>query len=149
MKKVLIAFASISGNTEKMATIIKEVLIKHNLEVDMKRIEEMDVNIINNYDMILIGVYTRGNGDIPYETVSFYEELKKYDLTGVKASCFGSGDRTYIKFCFAIHHFESLLLECGAEICTDGLKVHLEPNLAEEIYECEIFAKKFLESACL
>ncbi|MBM7661854.1 flavodoxin I [Bacillus mesophilus] len=143
MAKVVIAYASMSGNTEEIADLLKVSIEPFEHEIDVLEIEHMDVNDVLNYDGILIGSYTWGDGDLPYETEDFYEELLTLDLTGKKAAVFGSGDTVYPKFCEAVVLFENRLKECNAEIIQEGLKVEFTPDSQEEIDRCVDFAVNF------
>ncbi|WP_078542985.1 flavodoxin [Litchfieldia alkalitelluris] len=143
MAKIVIAFASMSGNTEEIADLLKVSIEPFEHEIDLAEIEHMDVNDLLQYDGILIGSYTWGDGDLPYETEDFYEDLLSIDLTGKKAAVFGSGDHAYPKFCAVVDLFEERLKECNAELIQEGLKVELTPDTQEEIDECVDFAVNF------
>ncbi|MFC4324288.1 flavodoxin [Litchfieldia salsa] len=143
MAKIVIAYASMSGNTEEIADLLKESIVPFEHEIEVLEIEQMDVNDLLDYDGILIGSYTWGDGDLPYETDDFYEDLLTLDLTGKKAAVFGSGDHAYPKFCAAVDLLEERLKECNAELIQDGLKVELTPETQEEIDHCVDFAVNF------
>ena len=52
--KVLVAYYSETGNTEKVArAIYDEVSMKHN--ADLKRVDEITVDILSNYDFVFLG----------------------------------------------------------------------------------------------
>ncbi|RSK25839.1 flavodoxin [Bacillus sp. HMF5848] len=143
MAKIIIAFASMSGNTEEIADLLKESMGPFNHQIDMMEIEHMEVEDLLPYDGILIGSYTWGDGDLPYETEDFYEDLLTLDLTGKRAAVFGSGDRAYPKFCAAVDLFEDRLKECNADIIQNGLKVEFTPDTPAEIDRCVDFVVSF------
>jgi flavodoxin len=51
--KILIIYYSLSGNTEKVATYMKNAL--KNLEVDLIKIDDVDPSLIKDYDLVLLG----------------------------------------------------------------------------------------------
>ncbi|MCD8500448.1 MAG: flavodoxin [Bacillaceae bacterium] len=143
MSKILMAYASMSGNTEEILDLLKVSIEPFKHEIDVMEIEEIDVKDVLDYDAILIGAYTWGDGDLPYEAEDFYEELLTVDLTGKKAAVFGSGDTVYPKFCAAVDLFEARLKECNAQIIQDGLKVEFTPDTQSEKDRCIEFAVNF------
>ncbi len=82
MAKVLICYYSRTGNTEKMAEKISEVMRKDGLEVDLKKVENTTINDLLLYDGILIGSPTYyGSMAWPLkklldESVKFHGKLK-------------------------------------------------------------------------
>ncbi|MFH1338351.1 MAG: NAD(P)H-dependent oxidoreductase [Candidatus Omnitrophota bacterium] len=55
MAKILIAYYSRTGNTEKMANEIAKAAEKEKAEVDLKRVEDVKVGDLLNYDGIVLG----------------------------------------------------------------------------------------------
>ncbi|TET24568.1 MAG: flavodoxin family protein, partial [Candidatus Aminicenantes bacterium] len=55
MAKVLVCYYSRTGNTEKMAEKIAEIANKEGLDVDLKRVENTEVDGLLTYDCIIIG----------------------------------------------------------------------------------------------
>ncbi|MCM3068458.1 flavodoxin [Priestia flexa] len=144
MAKILIGYASMSGNTEEIAVLLKNKVQNAGHEVHMEELELLDVQNLSAYDGILLGAYTWGNGDLPYEAEDFYDDLDEMNLTGKKAAAFGSGDRVYPEFCAAVDLLEERLKKCGADIVQAGLKVEMAPETEEDILACEAFAVTFL-----
>ncbi|MGG3891182.1 flavodoxin [Metabacillus fastidiosus] len=145
MGKILITYASMSGNTEDIADLLKKSLESLDHKIELLEIEYLEPTDLLNYDGILIGSYTWGDGDLPYEAEDFYEDLADMDLSGKKAAVFGSGDTSYPKFCAAVDLFEERLKECGAEVIEDGIKMEFAPEGKEEIDRCVEFAVRFAE----
>lgn len=145
MANILITFASMSGNTEGIADIIKEQLEQEQHEVEVKEMEELFPGDIDEYEGILVGSYTWGEGDLPFEAEEFYDELEESDLTGKKAAAFGSGDTAYPDFCEAVNTFEDQLKSSGAEVVQEGIKIELSPSSDDEIEQIKAFAKNFSE----
>ena len=92
MAKILIAFASMSGNTEEIAELIKSSIDTMGHDIEMKEIENINTQKLLEFDGIILGVYTWGDGELPYEVEDFYDDIENLNLTGKKAAVFGSGD---------------------------------------------------------
>ena len=145
--KAFIGYVSMSGNTEDISNIIKDVLLTTECEVDMECLDEIEVASLLAYDCVFIGAYTWGDGDLPYEVEDFFEELNELDLDGIHAACFGSGEYAYPKFCGAVDVMADLLNERGCDVFAERLKIELSPEEDEQIIECQQFAKAVYEWA--
>ena len=143
--KIFIGYVSMSGNTEDIANILKDVLSSSSCEVEMGCLDSIDVETLTMYDFILIGTYTWGDGDLPYEVEDFYDELDHLDLEDVYAACFGSGDYAYPKFCEAVDTLANKLAEEGCHVFNQRLKIELGPELDEQVKECRDFAQSAYE----
>ncbi len=77
MKKVLVVYYSRSGNTEKMAKMIAEELSKKNVAVDLKKVEEVNVDRLPEYDGYIIGS-PNYFGTMAAEVKKFIDESVKY-----------------------------------------------------------------------
>ncbi|MFB5661139.1 flavodoxin [Alteribacillus sp. HJP-4] len=144
MAKIIILFASMSGNTEEMAEIIEEnvtscghSVTKYHIDMD-----EVQPKELLSYDGILLGTYTWGDGDIPYEFEEFYDDLEEIDLTGKTAGVFGSCDSMYPIYGGAIDTFGERFQSCGARLVLENLKVELTPE-EQDVKRCREFAVAF------
>ncbi|MGE6631193.1 flavodoxin [Bacillus sp. NPDC077027] len=147
--KALITFASMSGNTEDIAMIIKNTLEENGVQVDLLEMDETEVTTLASYDYLFVGSYTWGDGDLPYEAEDFYDDVSSLQLNGVKAATFGSGDYGYPKFCEAVHTFREMLKTTGASVFEEMLKLELAPDTDEDVDCCKEFATSFLTWATL
>jgi flavodoxin I len=101
MKKALIVYVSISGNTQEMAQLIERQLTKENILVDSYWVGEIQpFPSVKDYDMIFIGTYTWHLGATPDELKDFIIEVG-YKPKNVYI--FGSGDSQFGReyFCMA------------------------------------------------
>ncbi|WP_349410099.1 flavodoxin [Pseudalkalibacillus sp. SCS-8] len=146
MKRVLILFASMSGNTEEMADIIERGLDSDHIEIVKKQIDidPITTHELKDYDGLLFGSYTWGDGDLPDELEDFYDELEDLNLAGLSAATFGSCDSAYPQYGAAVDILRDKLFELGAEIVLDGLKVELTPD-EEDVKACLKFGRSFAE----
>ncbi|KMY51761.1 flavodoxin [Peribacillus loiseleuriae] len=145
MVKIVLVFASMSGNTEMMADAIAEGVreVGEDLEV-IDVINGLEASVLEDYDGILLGAYTWGDGELPDDFLDFYDEMENVDLTGKKAAVFGSCDSAYPQYGAAVDILMEKLKERGAEVHPHGLKVELTPEKEEEA--CRTFGKNFVTS---
>lgn len=132
MSNVLVVYASMTGNTEEMAEAIAEGAKEAGAEVVLMEAFDASANELNDYEGIIIGAYTWGDGELPDEFVDFFEALDALDLSGKKAAVFGSGDTSYPIYCGAVDTIEAKLKELGAEIVDECLKFEYNPTEEEK-----------------
>lgn len=91
MKKVLVAYYSRSGNTEKMARMIADGLVTRDLAVDLKKVEEIDIDTLPSYDGFIVGS-PNYFGTMAWPVKKFVDESVKYfkKLDGKAAAAFTS-----------------------------------------------------------
>lgn len=77
MKKVLVVYYSRSGNTEKMAKLIAEGVSKKGINVDLKKVEEVNIDSLPDYDGYIIGS-PNYFGTMAAEVKKFIDESVKY-----------------------------------------------------------------------
>ncbi|WP_099159817.1 flavodoxin [Virgibacillus ndiopensis] len=146
MAKILMMYASMSGNTEMMADAIFDYIneAKHEIVIKSFDFDPIDVQEMTDYDGILIGTYTYDEGNLPYEVEDFYEELDDVKLSGKIIGVFGSCDSFYDTFGGAVDTMEERVIERGGRLCGEGIKVDLEPD-KKDIERCQKFAEVFLK----
>ncbi|MDQ0175637.1 flavodoxin [Bacillus chungangensis] len=144
MKKIILVFTSMTGNTEMMAEVISEAIQAENMNVIIKDSLDAYADELLDYDGILFGSHTYEDGAIPDEFMGFYEEMEGLYLGGKAAAVFGSGDRFYPKFAKAVDSLTERLRELGASIVLDSLKVDLTPE-DEDLERCRAFGKQFAD----
>lgn len=143
MAKIVIVYASMSGNTEDMALAIAEGIREAGEAVDIVEAFEAEASVLSAYDGILIGTYTWGDGVLPDELLDFYEEMETLDLTGKKAAVFGSFDWTYGDGGIAVDIMKDQLEKLNADIALDMLKVEFDPT-PDEREDCKTFGRQFV-----
>uniref|UniRef100_A0A7C4AK81 Flavodoxin family protein n=1 Tax=Thermodesulfovibrio aggregans TaxID=86166 RepID=A0A7C4AK81_9BACT len=77
MKKVLVVYYSRTGNTEKMAKMIAERLANKEITVDLKRVEEIEIDSLLDYDGYIVGS-PNYFGTMASEVKKFIDESVKY-----------------------------------------------------------------------
>lgn len=139
--KIIMIYASMSGNTEEMATAIETGVKEFGAEIDVMDINDCpDVQVLEGYAGILLGAYTWGDGELPYEFEEFYDDMDTVDLTSKVAASFGSCDSFYPKYGAAVDLLDEKLQERGARLIQAGLKVELTPE-DEDVVACKEFGR--------
>ena len=144
MKEILLAYASMSGNTEAIADLIEEELVKHGLHVKRAEVYDIDASDLVSAESIIFGAYTWGDGELPDDFLDLYEEMDDIDLSQKQMAVFGSGDSSYDVFCGAVDLIEEKIKRCNGNIAVPGLKIELSP-FGEDVEKCKVFAKGFAE----
>ncbi len=133
-KTILIVYSSGGGNTKNSAEAIAEGVKQAggNL-VGIKNVTEMTVDELTKPDCILIGEPTWGDGEHYDDYLPFDNNMKERlapdkKLAGKQCAVFAGCDRAYPIFGNAVDMIEDRLIECGAEIMQQGVKVELEHN---------------------
>ncbi|WP_068787328.1 flavodoxin [Paenibacillus phocaensis] len=145
MSKIIIVYASLTGNTEEMAELIAEGVRSTGAAADLKMVEDCNAVHLLEYDACLLGAYTWGDGELPDEFSDFVDEMKGLNLVGFRAAVFGSGDTSYRLYCAAVDELEQRLREFGAIIVQPPLKVEYGPNPEEKVL-CREFGASFAQS---
>lgn len=140
MTKVILVFASMTGNTEAIADLIRKGVEEAGVELTIRELPDGEPKELEDYDGILLGSYTYGDGDLADEFLDFYDNMDGIDINGKIAAVFGSGDTAYDQFCAAVDILSEKLTELGAIIVQEGLKVELEPE-NEDL--CIAFGREF------
>ncbi|MDF2721582.1 MAG: Flavodoxin [Paenibacillus sp.] len=143
MANIIMIYASMTGNTEEMAEAIAVGIREEGEELVMKSVMDANAVELEQYDGILLGAYTWGDGDLPDEFLDFFDEMEDIDLTGKRAAVFGSCDSFYDAYGAAVDTLIGKLEELGSEVVLPGFKVDLTPT-SEQIEECKQFGKQFV-----
>lgn len=147
MTRVMIVYASLTGNTRAGAEILEETFEELGAEVEVVESYDADPYDFEDFDICVVGTYTYGtDADLPDEIVDFYEELEDVDLTGKTYGVFGSGDTFYVgKYCLCVDYFEDQFEKTGAVKGSNGIKYHLDPD-DEARENLKAFAKELVEN---
>ncbi|OPH59011.1 flavodoxin [Paenibacillus ferrarius] len=145
MSKVIIVFASMTGNTEEMAEAIAEGVKEAGIEPVVKNVIDTSAAEITGYDGIILGSYTWGDGDLADDFLDFYDEMDDIQLDGKKSAVFGSCDSSYSEYGAAVDTLITKLKELGSEVTLEGLKVELSPSKDDKEI-CRQFGQQFVQA---
>ena len=129
--KAIVIYATTTGNTEILADSVDAGLREGGIESIAKNVNEVEIDELEDYDLIILGSSSWKGLHRDFE--EFYQEMDSLPLSGKKAAAFGTGDRKSFsdEFCGAVDILDEKLLERGAEIVTESLKV--DKRMGEDI----------------
>ena len=113
MAKVGLFYGTDTGNTERVAKKIKELLeSKIGVgEVDLLEIYKKKKEDMGKYDLLVLGMPTWYDGELQGDWEEFIGEMNQIDFTGKKVAFFGLGDQygyaSY--FCDALGVFSEIV----------------------------------------
>lgn len=125
MATAKIVYASMTGNTEEIAEIVKENLERLAINVEINECTTVDAEVFLDTDIAIVATYTYGDGELPDEIVDFYEDLQKLNLAGKIYGVCGSGDTYYDQFCKSVDDFDHVFGTTGALKGAKNVKVDL------------------------
>lgn len=144
--KVVVVYASMTGNTVEIGDLLARQVEEANHEVEKFHVEFDDIMALDlkNYDAILFGTYTWGDADLPFELEDFYDDLEDEDLTGKVVGLFGSCDSYYEFYGAAMETMAEKFRAIGADVIDPLLKIELAPE-PEDQEKITAFVDTFLK----
>jgi len=109
---------TMTGTAQLVAQELELVWDDGEMKVQTLLMDQLDASVFGRPGVFLVVTSTYGQGDVPDNAKSFYEDLKarRPDLSRVRYGVFGLGDRTYAEtFNFGGKRFDELLSELGAQ----------------------------------
>lgn len=132
-----IVYWSGTGNTEKMAELIKNGIIEAGKEAEAICVSDVKVSELLNEDILVLGCSAMGDEVLEEsEFDPFIDEISS-KISGKKVALFGSygwGDGKWMK------DFEERMIGYGCSIIDTPLIIQNEPDCSEQ--ECLDFGKK-------
>ena len=115
--KLTLLVGTMTGTAQLVAQELELVWDDGELQVETLLMDKLDSSVFEREGVFLVVTSTYGQGDVPDNARSFYEDLKakRPDLSRVRYGVFGLGDRTYAEtFNFGGKRFDDILSELGA-----------------------------------
>src|SRR4026207_1684729 len=115
--KLHLLVGTMTGTAQLVAQELELLWDGDELQVETLLMDRLDSGVFAREGIFLIVTSTYGQGDVPDNAKSFYEDLKarRPDLSRVRYGVFGLGDRTYAEtFNFGGKRFDDILTELGA-----------------------------------
>jgi sulfite reductase (NADPH) flavoprotein alpha-component len=116
--KLLVLYATESGNSEALATKTKADAAKRGFAARVLDMADADINTLKAAGTILAIVSTWGDGEPPQRAAPFYRALMGEDaprLDGVKFAVLALGDSSYAQFCETGRVVDERFAALGAE----------------------------------
>lgn len=132
--KVLIVYATWTGNTEEIANLLYNEFTSRNTEVGLYECQQVNASDFANVDICVVATYTFGrDGELPDEIYGFFDDLALIDLHGKVYGVLGSGDLYYDYYCKAVDEFDLQFRKTGAKKGTENLKIDTSANENDKI----------------
>ncbi|CAG9606921.1 flavodoxin domain-containing protein [Pseudoneobacillus rhizosphaerae] len=124
--KLAIVYSSVTGNTEEVASILYTASKQNFTDVSLYPVHNFPMKKLEEFDAIMVGTYTWGNGEIPREMVAVYKAFEHANKKNIVTGVFGTGDSFYPHFCGAVDAFKNMLFVNTTLAAT--LKIELTPQ---------------------
>ncbi len=146
--KVLIAYTSLTGNTEEAAFLLKKELEKIGAQVDIDELEMLSPRKYLDQDICIVATYSYDSGGevLPDEAQGFFQELGGLDLTEKVFGVIGSGQDFYEWYCGAVDRFEEQFEKAGARKGAMSMKFEWDISTPEDQTKLLAFATDLIEA---
>ena len=128
-RPLTILYGSETGNTQELAYRTGELAKQRGFSVLIKELDEVEVSDLGSsggsYENLLVMCSTCGEGDVPKNAQSFFENLGKHassnedgnklNLSNLNYAVFAMGDSSYHEFCSVGKDIDAMLLALGAK----------------------------------
>jgi flavodoxin, long chain len=115
MNKIGIFYGSATGTTSDVARRIAKLLSVP--DKDIHDVAETAPHVMGDYDVLLLGSSTWGNGELEDDWYDFIDGAQSLDLSGKKFAVFGCGDETMSDtFCNAVGILYDRIQPLGATL---------------------------------
>jgi sulfite reductase alpha subunit-like flavoprotein len=127
--QILVLFGTRTGNTEKVARSVAEMLQNVGFEVSLEDMAGTTPDRIANFHQVILCSSTHGEGELPDVPHAFHEALVsgRPDLAHVAYGVIALGDTTYEHFAAAADHFEKAMDACEAVRVIDAFRIDRGP----------------------
>lgn len=139
MSRVLILYATMSGNTEKVALHISQEIPKTlpDNEVVLMDMMEATEDVFLGFDLIFIGSSTWTDGEFNPIAEEFLGRLSEsqIDFAMKKFAVFGLGESYYPRFCTIVEKTTDLIKSKNGDVIGEQLKLdgYVDENMLESV----------------
>ena len=134
--RVAIVYASATGNTKAAAEILQHIFRETQVPVSIFAINDFPLAELSRYDVVVVGTYTWGSGEIPKELRGLFNAFEELGNKKLVTAVLGTGDSCYAEFCGAVDRFRDMLFVHTELAAT--LKIELLPQQADSV-RCQKF----------
>lgn len=135
--EIAIVYSSVTGNTAELAGMLMECAQERWQNVRVFNPKEFCHQKISGFDVVLVGTYTWGSGEIPHEMRKVYRHFETEECKGTVTAVFGTGDSFFAEYCGAVDRFRDMLFQQTS--LTAVLKVEQRPEEKDRV-RCEKLA---------
>jgi flavodoxin I len=136
-----IIYWSGTGNTEKMAELIRDGIIDAGKNAETIAVSDVNVNELLKEDILILGCSAMGDEVLEESEFEPFIDKISTQISGKKAALFGSygwGDGQWMRY------FEERMTGYGCNIIASPLIIQNEPDGREQ--ECLGFGKKIAQA---
>jgi len=143
-KKILILYATCSGNAELVAEAVSDGIIESEAYAEIKKAELAYATEINEYDATILICSTWNVGLLNDNMLRFYKEMLKLDFTSKTVEVIGLGDSLhYDIFCGAADVLEEAVARVGAKQIMPTLRI--DGPVVGRLNEFKKWAEAFIQ----
>jgi sulfite reductase alpha subunit-like flavoprotein len=118
-RRLRILYGSQTGCAEDVARQLADEAARRHFALACDSMEDYDVRLLPTEGLVIFVASTTGEGEIPDSMRSFWNFLLRRDLPAqslahLKHACFGLGDSSYPKFCYAAKRLHRRLEQLGS-----------------------------------
>lgn len=139
MNRVLVLYATMSGNTEKIAQHIAQEIPKviHDMEISLVNMMEATEDVFSEYDLVFVGSSTWTDGEFNPIAEEFFNRFKdtQINLDMKKIAIFGLGESYYPEFCTVVEKIAEIIKSKNGDIVGEQLKLdgYVDDNMLEVV----------------
>ncbi len=121
MKNIVIVYGSTTGNTERVAGLIKDELG----EAQVINVADVDNAVVKAADLVLFGTSTWGYGDLQDDFADYIESIDADLVGGKDVAVFGCGDSASFPdvFCQGVTEVMDAVQQAGGKLIVEELRV--------------------------
>lgn len=141
MPRLLLIYATNTGNTQTAAEMISRAFAEHKLALPTQNVAVTRPEEAMGRDLLILGAPTWDNdvrgrnkeGQIQDQMADFLIQLKSVNLTGRPIAVFGLGDSGYQYFCASAVQLQKFVTESGAQLVGEPLYIDGRPENQEKL----------------
>ena len=122
--KTLLIYATNTGSTLEVSNYISNEFTQKGLEIVVKDVREVEPDEFNNFDLIIMGSPTWGEGMAHDLFIRLVEKSEGKSFPDKKFAVFGLGDTNYRHFCAAAEYLQEYVKNINGKLILDPLKIN-------------------------
>lgn len=151
--KILVAYGTLTFNTEIISEHIVEVLKTKKFDVDLKNINNIEnPKDFEPYNYIIFGTSTWSDGEYNPDTIEFFEAMDKFSkddlkkiLSTKKFAYFGLGEKHYEFYCKSAYDAKEYFEKLGTKSIGEVLEIDGYPE-EEQLEQAKDWIDKLTNS---